>query len=313
MGFVIASVVPIFGLILLGLVAARFRWVSDTAGKGVTEFTFIIAMPALLFRSIAKADLGQSDPVLILAAYFATVAVIWALATVAAGAVLRRSPAEGAVFAMTAGYGNIVLLGIPIAVSAFGERAAPTAAIVVSMHVATLWLAACFHLALVERQQTASMLTLVRSVVVEFSRNPIVVAIVVGALWRVTGLGLDASIDRALSMLSQAGVPCALFAVGFGLRGFRLGGEASSLLTSLALKNLLMPILAWVLTVHVFGLPAISAIVVTLFAAMPTGTATYLFASRYGLAMETTSASVALSTGVSMLTLPIALLLLGQP
>jgi predicted permease len=313
LGFVIASVAPIFGLILLGLAAARLRWVSDFAGKGVTEFTFIIAMPALLFRSIVKADLGQTEPLLLLAAYFATVGVTWAIATLASAALLRRTPAEGAVFAMTASYGNIVLLGIPIALSAFGEQVAPTAAIVVSMHVATLWLAACFHLALVERQRTESLLQLLRSVVVEFSRNPIVVAIVVGALWRATGFGLDASIDRALAMLAQAGVPCALFAVGFGLRAFRLGGEASALLVSLALKNLVMPVLAWVLTIHVFGLSPLPAIVITLFAAMPTGTATYLFASRYGLATETTSASVALSTGVSMVTLPIALLLLGQP
>ena len=79
------------------------------------------------------------------------------------------------------------------------------------------------------------------------------------------------------------------------------------------LKNLAMPVLAWVFTFHVFGLPPLSATVITLFAAMPTGTATFLFASQNGIAVETTSASVALSTAVSMVTLPVVLLLLGQP
>ncbi|MEQ1715341.1 MAG: AEC family transporter, partial [Hyphomicrobium sp.] len=108
-------------------------------------------------------------------------------------------------------------------------------------------------------------------------------------------------------------VPCALFAVGFTLAGFRIAGETRALAVSAVLKNFAMPALAWVVTVHAFGLPPLPAMVITLFAAMPTGTATYLFASQNGLAVETTSASVALSTAISMITLPFVLLWLGQP
>jgi predicted permease len=310
---ILTTVAPIFGLIALGFFAARFKWLSDTAGKGIAEFTFLIAMPALLFRTIVVANLGDAPPGLLLTSYFATVAVIWTVATLASSLLLRRPAAEGAVFAMTASYGNIVLLGIPIALSTYGERAAPTAAIIVSMHVATLWLAACVHLALVERNRAGTPSELARSIVIEFARNPIVVAIVIGAVWRMTGLGLHATLDRAMSLLTQASVPCALFAVGFTLAGFRIVGETKALAVSCVLKNFVSPVAAWIVTVHLFGVPPLPAAVITLFAAMPTGTATFLFASCNGIAVETTSASVALSTAVSMATLPIVLLWLGQP
>ncbi len=313
MNAVATTVAPIFGLIALGFLAARFQWLSAAAGKGIAEFTFLVAMPALLFRTIVVSNMGDAQPGLLLGSYFASVSVIWIAATLATMLILRRPKAEGAVFAMTASYGNIVLLGIPIALGAYGERAAPTAAIVVSVHVAALWLAACIHLALAERARSASPTQMAKSIAVEFGRNPIVVAIVVAALWRATGLGLHVTADRAMQLLTQSSVPCALFAVGFTLAGFRIAGEAGALAVSCILKNLALPVLAWFFTFHVFGLPRLPATVITLFAAMPTGTATFLFASQNGIAMETTSASVALSTAVSMITLPIVLILLGQP
>ncbi len=313
MSAVLDTVAPIFGLIALGFAAARWRWLADTAGNGIAQFTFLIAMPALLFRTIVVSNMGDASPGLLLSSYFATVAVIWFVANFATSFVLRRPKAEGAVFAMTASYGNIVLLGIPIAIGAYGERAMPTAAIIVSMHVAVLWLAACIHLALAARSQATTPIELAHAVVREFTRNPIVVAIVLAALWRATGLGLHGTLDRGMAMLSQASVPCALFAVGFTLAGFRIAGETRTLLVSCTLKNLAMPVLAWFMTVHVFGVPLLPATVITLFAAMPTGTATYLFANSNGIAIQTTSASVALSTAVSMITLPIVMILLGQP
>lgn len=313
MSTVATTVAPIFGLIALGFAAARFGWLSQSAGKGIAEFTFLVAMPALLFRTIVVSSMGDAPPALLLASYFASVAVIWALAAGASTVLLGRRPAEGAVFAMTASYGNIVLLGIPIALGAYGERAAPTAAIIVSMHVAVLWLVACIHLALAEQGRSSSPAMLARSVITEFARNPIVVAIVLAAIWRATGLGLHVTVDRAMSLLTQASVPCALFAVGFTLAGFRIAGETGALAISCGLKNIALPVLAWVFTVHVFGLPGLAAAVIVLFAAMPTGTATYLFATQNGIAVETTSASVALSTAVSMITLPIVLVLLGPP
>lgn len=312
MNAVLGTVAPIFGLIALGFLAARFKWLADTAGRGIAQFTFLIAMPALLFRTIVVSSMGDASPGLLLSAYFTTVAVIWLLATLATHVVLKRPAEEGAVFAMTASYGNIVLLGIPIAIGAYGDRATPTAAIIVSMHVATLWLAACVHLAFAGRSQM-SPIQLIAAVIREFTRNPIVVAIVLAALWRITGLGLHATLDRGMALLAQASVPCALFAVGFTLAGFRIAGETSALGVSCVLKNVAMPILAWGVTVYGFGVPPLPATIITLFAAMPTGTATYLFANSNGIAVETTSASVALSTAVSMVTLPIVLILLGQP
>ena len=124
-------------------------------------------------------------------------------------------------------------------------------------------------------------------------------------------MGIRPELDRLLVLLTQAGVPCALVAVGLSLAQFKLGGEVRTLAAGLLLKNLLLPAIAWWSTRELLQLPALPSAVIVLFCAMPTGTATYLFATRNGLAVESTSAAVALSTAASLLTVPVLLWLLG--
>jgi predicted permease len=102
--------------------------------------------------------------------------------------------------------------------------------------------------------------------------------------------------DRVLALLGQSGVPCALVALGAGLTQFQIKGQAPTLTALLALKLIALPAIAWVLTYHVFALPPVAAAVVVLFSAMPTGANAYLFATRYGRVVNSTSGAVALGT-----------------
>jgi hypothetical protein len=49
-------VAPVFALIAAGYLAVLFRFVSETANKGISEFAFSIAIPALLFRTIVVSE-----------------------------------------------------------------------------------------------------------------------------------------------------------------------------------------------------------------------------------------------------------------
>ena len=117
-----------------------------------------------------------------------------------------------------------------------------------------------------------------------------------GGLWRLTGLGLTPALDKTLLLLGAAGVPCGLVALGGSLTQFKIKGQASTLTTVIVLKLLAMPLIAWLLAVHVFQLSPVAAGVVVLFAAMPSGANAYLFANRYGRVVNSASGAVALGT-----------------
>src|SRR6476660_7211291 len=70
-------VAPVFALIAIGYAASLSGLLSEAAHKGISEFAFSIAMPALLFRSIAVAEVPAVDPLHLWGASLGAVAISW--------------------------------------------------------------------------------------------------------------------------------------------------------------------------------------------------------------------------------------------
>ena len=295
-------VVPVFALVAIGFLAARTGVFSETTHKGLSEFAFSIAMPAQLFRTTAAAGTAAFDPFALWGAYFGAIAITWALAAALTHYVLKRPPADGASIAMSAVYGNVVMIGLPLSVAAFGETALVPVALILSLNTPALWLAGTLHMEWAERKPDASMLALARAMLVDLARNPLIMAILAGLVWRITGLGIYAPVEKVLDLLAQSSVPCALIALGASLTRFRVDGQVPTLTTLCVLKLIVMPALAWVLAFHVFRLPPVTAGVVVILAAMPAGANSYIFAMRYQKVVNSASGAVALGTALSAFT-----------
>ena len=90
-------VAPVFALIAIGYLSSLYGLLSETAHKGISEFAFSIALPALLFRTIAIAEMPALDPLYLWGAYFGSIAVTWVLAMVLSASVLRRPQSEASI------------------------------------------------------------------------------------------------------------------------------------------------------------------------------------------------------------------------
>jgi hypothetical protein len=295
-------VLPIFAIIAIGYAAARWRLLSEGAAKGVAEFAFSIAVPAFMLRTIATAKLPDIAPLSLWLSYFGAVLITWALAAIATRLILGRPAADGAAIALAATFGNVVMLGIPLALATLGPDAAGPIAIIISLHTPVLWLAATLHLEMAERSDATSLGGLARVVAGDLARNPIILAIAVGSLWRISGTGVPAALDRVLVILGQAAVPAALVSLGASLVAFTIAGQRATLLTICTLKLAVMPVAAYVLATKVLALPGLAASVLVLLAAMPTGANAYLFAVRHGRAVASASGAVALGTVLAAVT-----------
>lgn len=299
---VLLIVAPVFGLIVIGYVAASTRLLSEAAHRGLSEFAFGIAVPALLLRTIATATFPETDPVRLWIAYYSAVGVTWLLALAATKWVIRRPAGDGVTIAMGAVYGNIVMLGIPLALAAFGPQAAGPMALILAVNTPILWLVGTFQIGWSDRDSPDRGARRVQAILGELARNPIVLGIAAGGVLKISELGLHPVVDKALALVAQAGVPTSLVALGASLRRFRIEGQVATLTGMCSLKLVVMPLAAWWLAFEVMQLPPVAAGVVVLFAAMPAGANVYLFASRYHRVVESVSGAIALGTLISALT-----------
>lgn len=293
-------VVPVFALVAIGYGFARTKLLSDTAHKGLSEYAFGIAMPAQLFRTTAKAGAPGADTFALWGAYFGTIVIVWLLAVLITRIVLKRPAADGVSIAMSAVYGNVVMIGLPLGVAGFGDQVLVPIALILTLNTPLLWLAGSFHMEWVERKEGTSIAGLLGSLFKELSRNPLILSILVGTAWSVLGLGLIEPVAKVLDLLAMSGVPCALVALGATLIRFRIQGQMPTLTALVVLKLFVMPAVAWALAFWVFRLPPLQGAAVVLLSAMPAGANSYLFAMRYERVVNSASGAVALGTALAL-------------
>lgn len=302
-------VAPVFALIAAGYAAVLFRFVSEGAHKGISEFAFSIAIPALLFRTIVVSEFPEVSPWRMWGAYYGALALIWIAALLISACLRERREdrEDGVVFAIGSVYGNIVMLGIPLVLSALGNEAAGPMSLILSVNTPLLWLCGILQMELVSRKRAGSPLAVIRPVLADLARNPLMLAIGFGVVWRFTGLGLNPVVDKTVELLAQAGSPAALIALGITLFRFEVKGEMLSVVVISALKLLAMPAVAFVIA-KLLNLPPIVTGVVVLFAAMPTGANAYIFAVQYQRLVNPVSGAVALGTLLAAVTLPMVVM-----
>lgn len=307
---ILNTVLPVFGMIVLGFILAKTNIVDAASAKGISLFVFTVAIPAFLFRTVATVKAQDGAPWALFIAFFGGIAITWIVTALVSKHVESLNASGGASASMAAGFGNLALLGVPLALSHFGDGVAVPLGLIISVHAPVLWFVATLHRELALHSGGLSFGRMGRELFMSLATNAIVLALLAGTMWRFTGLGIHPIADRMLSMLSDAGVPTALFALGLSLAGYSLRGSWNGMFTLIALKMLLMPVVVWLLVRHAVTLPPLWAKFAVLFAAMPTGANAFLFARRNEEAVPAVSGAIALGTALAAVTATLLLYLM---
>lgn len=307
---IITLVAPVFGLIAIGWGAARIRYVPEAAGPLLSEFAYKILIPALLFRAMATMEPPAQSPWLLAGTYGTGLAIVWITATLLALLLLRRPAADAPAIAFATTFGNGLMLGIPLILSAFGPEAATPVAILLVCDTIMLWMVGTLHMELALRGFGGGSVASAARTVLDLVRNPIIAAVIVGTLWRWSGLELPGVADKLITLLGGAAIPVSLTALGMTLSRYEIKGQAPTLLLITVLKLIVFPALLLWLGLFVFGLTPVWAGALTVFTSMPVGANAFVFAARYERAVGSVSAAVAVSTVLAVFTVTAALAIL---
>jgi malonate transporter len=298
----LGPITSVFALIALGYALARLR-VLDRAGVGgLSAFVFYVAIPALLFGSIARGVVASGAEIDVAFAYFLAALVFFGASILLARLAFRAGLAAGAVFALNTTFGNTVILGIPLLLQLYGPGAATAVFCIVGFHSLTLIPVAT---ALIElgMAEDAHPLRVAGKAVLALVRNPIIVSLVAGIAWGMGGLALPGTVDQIIKMLSGAAGPCALFALGASLAGYDATADLPQAVAVSVLKLVGMPAFVWLAATYLFHLPPLETRVAVTMAALPTGANAFILAAKYRMFERSSAATVVLSTAASYLTM----------
>src|SRR5690349_1676071 len=128
-------VLPVFSLIGIGYAARWTRLVRETTGEGLSDFVFVLAIPCLLFKTIAKAEIPDVQPWGYWISYFVGVTIVWVLATLIASRFFARKGPELVVSGFSAAQANTVFVGVPMILKAYGDAGAVPLGLLLAIHL----------------------------------------------------------------------------------------------------------------------------------------------------------------------------------
>jgi predicted permease len=284
-GFAVIAVV-----IGVGYLIGRRGYLGDGGREVLTKLAFHVASPALLFTTLAQADLSVifSDRLLVTAMSTAAVAGVF----VAVGAARGWGVGRTTIGALCSSYVNSGNLGIPIAVYVLGDASLVAPVLLFQLVGVTPVALTVLDLASGggKRPLWQRLLTPLR--------NPIALGSLAGVAVSASGLTVPGPLVDPLTLIGNMSVPAVLLAFGISLRGSTLplrGAERAPVVLAVTLKSVVQPLVAWALA-GVFGLRGAMLLDVVVTSALPAAQNLFTYASSYRVGEVLAREAILLST-----------------
>lgn len=289
---------PDFSLLVLGYLLCRFSALNRPIWQSVEALVYYLLFPVLLFHSIIKSPLDWAATSNLIAAGLITgltgIAIAYSLPWWPGlrGRLDRRDHASAAQVAFR--FNSFI--GLALADRLAGAEGLLLISVLIGFCVPVFNIAAVWPMARASQQSFLGQLV----------RNPLIIATVCGLAANLLGFRLPAWLEPPVSRLGAASIALGLMAAGAGMQlGLLKQGRRLSFAV-LSIRHLLQPLLC-LAAIHLLGLEREQALILLLFAALPTASTCYVLAARMGYNGSYVAGLVTLSTLLGMLSLPFAL------
>lgn len=291
---------PFFALVGLGYGAARLRAFPPEATAMLSRFVFWFALPAMLFRLAANLSLAEIWNPGLVVAYLSATCGLYAVLFVLSR--LRGVPTgEATIEAQCGVIGNTGFLGLPMLGLLLGPQSVPPLLLILSID--TVVFSSLVTLLITAEREGRLRLSSLRALGLGLVQNPLVVSMVAGFLWSGLGIPDPQVLNDTLALLGSAATPCAMFVIGASLaeRSAERLGVAGWLAFA---KTVLHPAAVAFAALVVFAVDHDAAVAMIASSALPVAGNIYILARHYGVAPQRVSASILISTAVSIISVP---------
>lgn len=294
-------------MIVLGYLLHRIGLLNENFVSVSNAFNFKVTLPVLLFCEMAESPLRQDfHPGLVLFCAGATT-VIFAVVWFLAHRCIRDKQLIGA-FVQASCRSSVAVLGVAFISNIYGSAGLATQMILGSVPLFNIYAVVVLTF---ERGGDAkgreNLLRACRGVLT----NPLLISLVLGMLWSLTGLSFPPIAGKTLSSLSAMATPQALVCIGAGFEGRKAIAKLRPTLAACAIKLLALPALFLPLAAALgFRGQALLAILIML--GSPTTPSSYVMAKSMGGDGVLTSSAIVATTLLSAFTLTFWIFLFRQ-
>ncbi len=308
--FSINAVLPIFLLVVLGWLLKRSKFLPDAFYTGSEKFVFKIALPCMLFLSVARSSVDNLTDNLPLVAFCSVgVVVIFLLLALLVPIFVKDNDKRGA-FIQGAYRSNFGILGLPLATNLFGDAGTQTAAILMPATIIFFNTLAVIILTVyapndIKKKPSKLIPEIARSVVT----NPLIISVLLGLPFLFFDIELPLFVSKTADELGGTVSALALISLGAGFRREALVGKLGYSTVAAAIKTVIVPT-SMVLCACLLGFRGVSLGVAFILFGSPTAVSSYIMAKNMKSDHEMAGQIMLLSTLFCLVTLFFGIFLL---
>ena len=208
--FSLNATVPVFAMIILGMLFKKIGIIDDVFASRMNKFVFLIPLPVLLFKDLATLDFNTIwDTKFVLFCFFITILCI--LIVTLLSFLLKNKQNQGE-FIQASYRSSAALLGIALIQNVYGKATMAPLMIIGSVPLYNIMAVVVLSFFSPERKGLSKEVWL--KTIKGILTNPILIGIVVGILWSLLHLPMPTMLDKTVTSIGNVATPLGLMAMG---------------------------------------------------------------------------------------------------
>ena len=293
-------IIPVFIIIALGYLSTLFKFLKISEIQILTKFAQNIALPCLLFVNIYQLDLVSVFSLNLLLTFYIAAGISFIIG-ILGGYYFLKSLTKSIPIGFCCLFSNSLLLGLPITELALGTEALESNFIIIAFHAPFCYLLGISAME-ISINGNQNLLIAYKKILKSILSNALTLGIILGFLFNVSHLPMPYFLIDALNLLSTAGIPIALFALGGVLTQYKekvINSLPHSIMIAF-ISLFIHPLLTVYFGRNIFIITEEELRSAIITAAMAPGVNAFIFSNMYQKSIEIAASSVILCTAISI-------------
>lgn len=208
--FSLNATIPIFLMMLLGMLFKKLGWMDEVFAAKMNKFVFLVPLPVLLFEQLATVDFSEVWDIKFILFCFVVTAISITISTLIS--LLWKDRSIKGEFIQATYRSSAALLGIAFIQNIYGTAGMAPLMIIGSVPLYNVM--AVVVLSFFKPGNNSFDKALVKKTLKGIATNPIIIGIVAGFVWSALKLPMPSILHKTVSSIGATATPMGLMSMG---------------------------------------------------------------------------------------------------
>ena len=208
--FSLNATIPIFLMMLLGMLFRKLGWMDEVFAAKMNKFVFLVPLPVLLFEQLATVDFSEVWDIKFIIFCFVVTAISITISTLIS--LLWKDRSIKGEFIQATYRSSAALLGIAFIQNIYGTAGMAPLMIIGSVPLYNIM--AVVVLSVFKPGNNSFDKALVKKTLKGIATNPIIIGIVAGFVWSALKLSMPSILHKTVSSIGATATPLGLMSMG---------------------------------------------------------------------------------------------------